>query len=520
MQYVEEFGIYFLAYLENKPDISNIIIKKKPKDVRDETFYKLSNGEHEEFAKQNSYTNYEELLKDVFKVPNSSSSPELVSITIKNLKKVLEDISRFFIFYSDVYNAIKHGFRIFIEKELFKIKSEKTYIISSDGEDYFHSICKKTNGTKYELIYPINGLIQNSLKILEDTNEIFNYLRKTNKYTKSSFFEYESSNDFLIHTKAFTESHTIYLSQSKDLEEMGSKFSVDNAKMVLKDNIITFYFNGKNSLEYPFKLILGPDYGDHPSPGIKSDLKISSSQEIDIFQYYNLIKVKDLCVNPPKEFKVILIDKKTGKKSGKTRYGNITPPNIKIVLNRDILNLLLLLRKITQEIIPVPLFLSKAQEKILSSTIKHHKWTQKEAKKILNDLKKNKGDIALVFIKRFDSKDIGLKNQFIGSTKNLDLFGFTVFNENSQKTEKFNIKNLVNKDCKINGVLMNPNSFIKGLKSSMNNNHIDPKNETTSPSDKFDMKVDVNLNQKYWYNEYKLIISIYECKTKDLLLKK
>jgi len=492
MQYIEEFGIYFLSNTKNEVNLSDSIIKKDPKDVRDETFYKFNNNYHEDFAKDLDYTSYDELLKDVFKIPNSS--PELETITINNLKKILDDISWFFIFYSDLYNAIKHGYRIFIQNfSHFEIQDDdgNKYVIEL-SEDYFNAICKEhIGGNKYVLIYPLKALIENSLKILEDTREIFNYLRRTNKYDDElSFFEYESLNYFLIYTKSGNELYTIYLPKAEKLEEkLGSEIHLEHAKILLKANRIEFYINDINSIEYPFDIKFGPDYGDHPKPGIKCDLKISSYPEMDISQFYTLLKINDLTNN---EFKVICIDEKTGEEIFKNKFGEIEFPEIKSVISDDIIALLFKLKIITQEIIPVPFYLSEEQKNLLLAKVGYN-FTRADAKNLLNELKLNKPDLALFKIRILDSEGNIIENTDLGATEKMNIFDMG----EEGTSVKLNFQEMVDKTYKI---LDNFELFLKEIESSIKD--VSEYLVTDKYDNSFGMIIQVKLNEAYWYKEY------------------
>jgi len=80
MQYIEEFGIYFLAYVDKSADLSTYIVETNPRDVKS-AFQKLIDNDHNEFAVDKGYQNYKDLLMQTFKI-------NAISISIKRKRNL------------------------------------------------------------------------------------------------------------------------------------------------------------------------------------------------------------------------------------------------------------------------------------------------------------------------------------------------------------------------------------------------------------------------------------------------
>ncbi|MBP2045148.1 hypothetical protein [Methanobacterium aggregans] len=511
MQYIEEFGIYFLSNINKSSDLSKSIVETRPNEIKT-AFQNFIDDGHNDFAKKKGYKDYKDLLKQVFSITSQSINADRKEV-YGNLKNCIDMIAWFFIYYSDLYNAIKHGSRVFPQNyhkmDIIDNKNETILTVNID-EPYFEAICKdskKSTSDVYAMIYPVNLLITDSIRILEDVHEIFNFLRKTNKYKKSSSFNYKIIDNFLGYKKIYNEDHSIFLTGVPELDKISSGEPILYAKISIKGNTIEYHISNKKSIEYPFSVRFGQDYSHSPKPGTKSDLKISSSLYMDVEQLHNMIKLKELA-SSHNNINVLFIDDKTGIKSDKMEYGGLNFPYLPLKYDVKVIKFLLKLKKITNEIIPTPTFLSDSQKEILTSNINRKNWTQAKAKKVLDNIKNNKKDIVSFFIKKIYPDGTELEKQFLGSTENLNSFGLTAFNENSKKKKKFNIKDLVNKDCKIERTFTDPNKFIEGLKSSLRGNNINSTIETKYNDEEFGMQLTVELNEEYWYNEYIVLITI------------
>lgn len=509
MQYIEEFGIYFLAYVDKSSDLASSIVRTDPKKLKP-VFEKFIQGDHDDFAKDKSYSGFSDLLENVFHI-QYSSTPKEKNKAFDNLKKGIDKIAWFFLYYSSLYNSIKHGSRVFPQNynrvDVIDDKN-KTVCSININEDYFEAVCKDSgSGDIYVLIYPVDILTLNSIRVLEDTHEIFNYLRKTNKYKKPLNFEYEVAENILKYRKAYNEDYSLYLPNSIELDKISSNGKIKYSKISVKGNEIQFSLNDKRSTEYPFIIEVGADYGYNPKPGTQSDLKISSNLYMDVEQYLNLIKIKELSKKAHDNLTIVFVNDKTGKKLSKKKYGDLEFPFLPSKYNREIVELLVKLKWITHEMIPVPEYMSKSQYKLLNSNI-NEKWTLDKAKNLLKEIKNAKNEIVSFNVKKIDPKGNKLPDQFLGTSEKLDSYHFTVFDENL-KSKEVGIKELIGKTFKTKKALTNPYDFIKGLESSLTNTDPTSYNDKEEFNDnEFGMQIEVKINEEYWYNEYAVEITI------------
>lgn len=504
MQYIEEFALYFFAYCDKNMDLAEGIVKTKPKVIKT-IFQQLNDDQHDIFAENYGYSNYNDVLMQVFTI---SSIPITVNRKeiYDNLKKGIDKIAWFFIYYSDLYNAIKHGHRIF-PKNISKLNiGNKEELINIDNnEAYFEAICKDSNsGGIYTICYPIKLLVENSIRVLEDVHELFNFMRKKNGYKKSSPFKYNVTDNFLKYVKAYNEEYCLFLRDIIELNKIHTIPKLKYAKLIVNRSVIQFNLTDKKSLEYPFLIRLGEDYYQSPKPGTISDLKISYSSYLDITQLDNLMKLKKFQVKPAKNIKIIFVNDKTGETTSKLKFGELNSFQLPIKYKEDIIALLVKFKKITQKTIPVPQFMSQTQIQILNFHKNKKKWKLNEVKKVIKDLKKNKNDIASIIIRKVYLNG-EIDDIFLGTTKNMNILNFTI--DESPKRYKTGIKELVDNNFRIK-VFMDPNQFINRLKSTLSRIDEDTFCNSQYSDEEFGMEMSVKLNKKYWYNEYLVRITI------------
>lgn len=508
MQYIEEFGIYFLAYLDGSEPISDKIIRIRPQDVKT-VFQNFNDEKHDDFAKDKGYSSYEELLVGLFKIPPKKSADDVdFEETISNLKKAIDKLAWFYIFYSDLYNAIKHGFRVFKgEYGKIEIHDENETILSIElNEEYFDAVCKEeVGGRKYILMYPASALLENSMRVLEDVHEAFNYLRKTNNYQTTVYFTYEVLNNFLVYMRSYNDDHVIYLPYSEEFINKHAKNpEINHARILVRNKTIEFHLCDEESIECPFTIKWGDDYGHHPKPGIKSDLKISSNLYMDVEQYYNLIQVENLAKNYPDEI-IVKFKDENRKEILKLRYGDMNFPKLPGRCDEATIKCLSIIKRITHTEIPVPLDLSKKQKEIINSNIDCKFSRQEDAVNLLDELKKHNINLASFCIILVDSEGKEISKNNIGSSFNMDLLGADLVEKSSPK--HFNIVDLADKGNFKDISIKNIGDFIKYLEASLKS--VSKKEDLEIKYDnKFGLLINVKLKKEFWYNEYVVNITL------------
>lgn len=227
MQYVEEFGIYLVAFLrDDRPLVSSLT------DTQVSEFYRICDDEDvgQYLATHGVSETYDERLQAVFgyqKLLNyftedddqhsqseEDTGPEkdvttdgddpreaevesvagakgypsltedeaevLVDASLEALRSRIETIAQFYLEFCDLYNAIKHGTRI-IPLDGFELSGGLAEEPISVNEQYVGALCKtsgdRDGGRPYFLYYPAERLVSRSLYVLEQTHGIFEYLQ-------------------------------------------------------------------------------------------------------------------------------------------------------------------------------------------------------------------------------------------------------------------------------------------------------------------------------------------------------
>lgn len=122
IQYVEAFGIYLLSYIKGREDLIENLIQTRPKQLR-LFFESLQNGtENEFFQRHDIDKDYRDTLEKLFgyaffdNIEDDEASEEKVEDAIDQSIDVLDTnirrIGEFYLYFQEVYNAVKHGNRV------------------------------------------------------------------------------------------------------------------------------------------------------------------------------------------------------------------------------------------------------------------------------------------------------------------------------------------------------------------------------------------------------------------------
>lgn len=276
MQYVEEFSSYFLGHARNE-NISLNIIKVSNKDIV-EFFEDLDNYD-ENVALKYGVSTVEKLLETIFDLDEINKNN-----SIQNIFNCISSIYAFISYYTDLYNSIKHGFRIFSYDLDFIELGEN--IIQLDSP-YFCAICKNM-GKPYLLFCSLDALFQDSEKILRDTNEIFNFLRKRGKYYNSYSFDYISEKSFSEYNKLICEENLAICVKDIGKINIEKQPQLQYFSMELKQNKLILSLNESFSKGSPYIARLKENYTKNLKPNLNFDFVELSADNIDISQYYIL----------------------------------------------------------------------------------------------------------------------------------------------------------------------------------------------------------------------------------------
>ena len=166
VQYLEEFLLYFLAKFKDN-EYAEVLARTDNRSI----FVEM-----DEILKLDDLV---DLLVHKFEL-NESNVGEFIII--------LKYIMRFFIVYKEVYNSIKHGFRVYpYNFNYFMLGNDEIPYERFDiSDDYIQFVCKKDD--VYTLAFPIDCLVEDSQVVLEYIHESFNFIMRKNYYENSKDF--------------------------------------------------------------------------------------------------------------------------------------------------------------------------------------------------------------------------------------------------------------------------------------------------------------------------------------------
>lgn len=478
-QYLEEFGIYFLAYIDNPKEIIRRLVATEPKEVV-EYFTQIKNNNQDEFSKSKRYSNFRDLLEKVFaydvipklKIDSKKISekeiPEKVKESVDFFEKKMSDFANFYLTFLPLYTAIKHGTRVFPHKlNSIKITGPDNHegIL---GMEYVTAICKDNSGKPYLLEYPADYLMDNSLRIAEQIHTVFSYLRRIVKYKVTNpekvdltFFKIVPKTEPIIDcVKIWNSNATLIIPKPKGLkyidQPLVKKFAY-NLKISGKTLIFHTKYDESKSTEYPFLIETTFIPEKDLKPRIeKVNFKFSFNIfELNISQYLILLKAVKLSQVNEIDGAKFFDDLRNQKIGPKAELSNIDFPKNPVVIQENLLEFLSKIERITSKKLPVPLGLSPKQEAIIINNI-GKKLTKIEAEKIVTELEKkeNKSRYSSFIIEKFDSEGKEIFSKELGKIYGAPNFDFKF--KNKEDEEKFRTE-----------VLENPKMFIQQVNKGM-----------------------------------------------------
>lgn len=474
MQYIEEFTLYFLSILKEQ-DISIFLIKTWNKEINN--FYYTAVNEPRELLSNYNYNNFNELFNNVFKCNDKKS--------LLNINTVMYNISYFWNNYKDMYNSIKHGYRFF-KKDITHFSIENEELIPID-EEYIEVICK-VDSNPYSLIYPINYLLELSMAILEDVNNIFNFLLRSNQFMEEKLFNYTSKTNLLNnYVKVYNGEVSLFLPNNPNLGDKINKGGIYKfCHFSLNNNKLSVFINDSNSIDYPFGVIFKLSKNNHNFPfSYVSEIYLINSIWFDVSQAYILKIVNKIQRN--NNFKYEFINDS----SLKPENNMVFKIDDEIInFPEDILEKLIKLEKILEIDIPTPFNLTDIQKTELSN-FNPSSLTRKECNEFLINLKNQNIDklkIYLVF-----NKEDNVIEKYLGYTFDLDFF----------KIGEKNIKE-VGKNFSVN-FCCNPEMNLFEIFVNMQEKLIDGESlDLLNFSNINNIHFYTGYMEVFWFNEYKL----------------
>lgn len=407
MQYVEEFIMYFLAYIEGYENIGEKLVKTSTtKEVK--RFLKdLKERKQDEFSQKKKSTDFKELLMELFgynfflkSKEYEESKGEFDKIILESTEIIENDLFHIANYYLDhlkIYNAIKHGTRVFplTQKE---VKSGDEFH-DEDPKDTIMVICKDDGESvsPYRLSLPLDFLIDKSFKIAERTHMLFECIRnitrdKLIKPTESKIYFFKSvqmDNPEKNYIRAISGKNVFIIETPENFKDISVDFEALNAcRIVLKGKNVFFRTKCEKqaSLEYPFLIKSKSSNSFDLEPNIIHDIQFNIDlYDLHIGQYFDLLEITKL-QEQNKIKKISIVVDSTNKIIGTAKGKDIIFPELPKDFDIDYTHFLLKLEKATGELIPLPRFASQKQEQIISENIGKNP-SKKEAEDILNTLK-------------------------------------------------------------------------------------------------------------------------------------
>lgn len=287
MQYAESFFLFLFAKINKETSMESITTIKIETVLTMSNYFKL--GEFDDYCSNTDveFENFYELITDIFNIEEVEK--------IDEIKKILTNISYFYEFYKDAYNSIKHGLRL-IEKKFTHAKIDSLAENFEIIDDYVEIFCNFKNRI-YSLLLPISIVFNESLGILEEINEIFNFLMRTNKYENQNNFDYQSKTQFSQDYVKITTNYdkcTIIFPKNEKLEQFqSSSGNYHYAKLDFNGRSkLTISLNQDPSYDFPFNILLDEDnWAMEPRQIIKNILidhsLILNPQQIRILKKVN-----------------------------------------------------------------------------------------------------------------------------------------------------------------------------------------------------------------------------------------
>lgn len=541
-QFLEEFGIYFLSYLDSTKDMVKKLVETRPKDV--ESFFKsVLNNEQDSFALSNGSSNYRELLKKVFAydivsgleldsdVASKEEIPKKIEESINFFEQMILDLANFYLEFLPLYTAIKHGTRIFPHKiDSIKITGQENYEVNL-GMDYVTAVCKDERGKPFFLEYPIDYLLDYSIRISEQIHIVFEYLRRIVKYKISNpkkvgltfFKQVPKTKPKLDYIKAWNSNATIIMPKPKVLKNelvnkpITKKFAF-NLSISRKSLVFHTKYDESISDDYPLLIEMSSIPDKDLKPRIKEVVFkfIFNIYDLNIRQYMTLLKAVSLFKNKDINGVEIYDDLRNHKVGAKAPLSNLNISDIPIILEENLIEFLSKLQQITSKKIPVPLGLSPFQESIITRNI-GKSLSKIEAENILIELQKkeNKAKYSTFVIEKIDSKGNLAYSEELGKICGAPNFEV----KNVKNEEKFKNEILENPQrfIEIKGIDSNPDELIKEFKlfvsDPIKNRFpkiiMEPKIDKEKYEPKFNLIFKCNFGEPtFWHQDYFIRITL------------
>jgi len=393
IQYVEAFGIYLLSYIKGKENLVDHLVEIRPKHLH-RFFESLQDGEEDEYLQnQGIDEDYEAVLESLFgyafidEVGEEVSEEELreaIDQSIEVLDANIRRIGEFYLYFHDIYNAVKHGNRALPQLENgFKISRENEKDTELEVDlNFVLFLCRTQDWKPFLAGVPIDYLIDHSLKIAGKTHRVFSYLKKVSRAETSgeeidlSFFRFEEADDEDEQEwiTATSKSGVIILPKIEELEELQQPQEVKFPGRIELDHrtlYIKTQYDEETSEEYPLEVttLQRGVVGLTPQPllGVNFNFIVD---ELDVDQYFEYLNLQELELNGEGIDRIIIVDEQANQEIDTGTPENFDiPEELDYFLEWEELKQLYWLQQISGERIPIPLNVAKEQGDIINECI-------------------------------------------------------------------------------------------------------------------------------------------------------
>ena len=406
MQYNEEFLIYFLSYINIEDNFVEDLIRNQVRN-----FCKHYTGNDPNGYFDNASFTFNDRIKAVFgydeilaaEDPTSHFDTDDLSSTkieayvtesVENIRYQLNTICRYYLDFIDMYNATKHGNRFqFSSSPEFVI--DENHIYQSD-QTFAIFLCKRSGeasaGRPYLSNYPLDRLVERSLRTADLTNTLFSYMNtvvedrlddsasRTKRFflnedtedtedaTESDEIEDESIIEIWNNDSKTTLPQTEELAElvTDPVSEIAVRLSIDNDTIHLKTA-----GDSEPSDDYP---IVGTiSYQTQPGPRLNINYTASFDFDflnMDIRQYHEVLTYNEKAANGELNRMAVKFED-TGVEVTESIDG-VEPLNISGSIDRDVIEHLALAQKITQTRLPLPPIFLEEQVETISGVIENN----------------------------------------------------------------------------------------------------------------------------------------------------
>lgn len=191
VQYVESFFIYLTSHFHQERPLVADLTNTFPGEIREFCYYVRSDTVNEFLDEIGLESTYADYLREIFgynfhrSIGEDISTDELeqyIAESVSVLQDRIKRLANFYIGYTNIYNAIKHGDRVihmsFGEMKFKREDSGQEEKIGSKS-DYLTFICRNHAEESVYLFYsPAEYLMDLIWPVVENTQTIFTHLRE------------------------------------------------------------------------------------------------------------------------------------------------------------------------------------------------------------------------------------------------------------------------------------------------------------------------------------------------------